>query len=81
LASCLTRAIQQSYHIVQEQYLAEARELLSSHDRFAPPVVVGQPLPLDAAFYQRYQEGRAKVRPLLQLLLLLCDGCCCCCSV
>jgi hypothetical protein len=62
LASCLSRAIQQSYHIVQEQYLAEARELLSSHDRFAPPVVVGQPLPLDAAFYQRYQEGRAKVR-------------------
>jgi hypothetical protein len=62
LASCLTRAIQQSYHIVQEQYLAEARELLSSHDRFAPPVVVGQPLPLDAAFYQRYQEGKVKVR-------------------
>jgi hypothetical protein len=62
LASCLTRAIQQSYHVVQEQYLAEARELLASHDRLAPPVVVGQPLPLDAAFYQRYQEGKVKVR-------------------
>lgn len=71
LASCLSRAIQQSYHVVQEQYLAEARELLASHDRLAPPVVVGQPLPLDAGFYQRYKEGRVKVgdiRVFLQLL-------------
>lgn len=61
LASCLTRAIHQSYHVVQEQYLLEARELLLSHDPHAAPVVVGQPLPLDAAFYQRYKQGKVKV--------------------
>ncbi|WIA09183.1 hypothetical protein OEZ85_008594 [Tetradesmus obliquus] len=65
LASCLSRAIQQSYHVVQEQYLAEARELLASHDRLAPPVVVGQPLPLDAGFYQRYKEGKVKAWEVL----------------
>ncbi|KAF6266527.1 hypothetical protein COO60DRAFT_1654215 [Scenedesmus sp. NREL 46B-D3] len=65
LASCLTQAIQQSYHVVQEQYLAEARELLSRHDRYAAPTVVGQPLPLDASFYQRYQAGNVKAWEVL----------------
>eukprot|EP00775_Hariotina_reticulata_P007918 gene7918-8114_t len=65
LSSCLSRAIQESYHIVQEQYLAQARDLFLSHDPHAPPVTVGQPLPLDAAFYQRYQQGHVKAWEVL----------------
>ena len=58
---------------MQEQYLAQARDLFLSHDPHTPPITVGQPLPLDAAFYQRYQQGQVKVctnhyRPLCWLV-------------
>eukprot|EP00878_Enallax_costatus_P008594 GHUV01008985.1.p1 GENE.GHUV01008985.1~~GHUV01008985.1.p1 ORF type:complete len:754 (+),score=301.21 GHUV01008985.1:377-2638(+) len=60
LASCLSRAIQESYHVVQEEFLAAARELLLAHDPHAEPVTVGEPLPLDMTFYQRYKQGKVK---------------------
>lgn len=65
LAMCLTRAIQQSYHVAQQSYLAQARELLLAYDPHAPPVTVGQPLPLDAAFYERYRQGKVKAWEVL----------------
>lgn len=61
LAGCLSRSIQQSYHAVQEQFLAQARDLLMEYDPHAEPAVVGQPLPLDTAFYQRVQENKVQV--------------------
>lgn len=63
LASCLSRSIQQSYHAVQEQFLAQARDLLlPDKQRHAESVVVGQPLPLDAEFLQRTKDNKAQVR-------------------
>lgn len=61
LASCLTHSIQQSYHAVQEQFLAQARDLLLAHDPRAEPAVVGQPLPLDAAYIKRAEGGKLQV--------------------
>lgn len=62
LAQCLTRSIQQSYHAAQVQVLAQARDLLMSADPRAEPVVVGQPLPLDADFLTRARDNKAQVR-------------------
>lgn len=62
LASCLSRSIQQSYHAVQEQFLAQARELLLQDSQHTDSVVVGQPLPLDAEFLKRVKENRTQVR-------------------
>lgn len=61
LAQCLTRSIQQSYHAAQVQGLAQARDLLMSADPRAEPVVVGQPLPLDADFLTRARDNKAQV--------------------
>jgi hypothetical protein len=62
LASCLSRSIQQSYHAVQEQFLAQARELLlPDHQKHADSLVVGQPLPLDADFLRRTKDNKAQV--------------------
>jgi hypothetical protein len=62
LASCLSRSIQQSYHAVQEQFLAQARELLlPDNQKHAESVVVGQPLPLDTEFLKRTKDNKAQV--------------------
>lgn len=57
----MTRSIQQSYHAAQVQVLAQARDLLMSADPRAEPVVVGQPLPLDADFLTRTRDNKAQV--------------------
>lgn len=64
LARCLSRAIQESYHVVQEEFLAAARELLLADAPHAEPVTVGEPIPLDMAFYQRYKQDKVKVTTL-----------------
>lgn len=62
LASCLSRSIQQSYHAVQEQFLAQARDLLLPEaQQHTESVVVGQPLPLDADFLKRAKDSKAQV--------------------
>jgi hypothetical protein len=61
LAALLSRAVLQSCHVHTQQYLARVRELIASHDWHQPPVAVGAPLPLDAAFYQRWRSGQVKV--------------------
>lgn len=37
------------------------------YDPQSAPVTVGQPLPLDASFYQRYKQGKVKVITLCQV--------------
>lgn len=66
LASCLSRSIQQSYHAVQEQFLAQARDLLLPEaQQHTESVVVGQPLPLDAEFLKRAKDSKAQAWELL----------------
>lgn len=47
---------------MQEQFLAQARELLLQDSQHTESVVVGQPLPLDAEFLKRVKENRTQVR-------------------
>ena len=61
LGTILSRAIQKSYHVHQQQYLARVRDLVLAHDPHEPPVAVGSPLPLDINFYDRWKKGEVKV--------------------
>eukprot|EP00877_Chromochloris_zofingiensis_P011162 jgi/Chrzof1/629/Cz01g23020.t1 len=65
LSTHLSRAIQKSYHLQQQQYLEQARDIISAYDPHAEPVKVGMPLPLDANFYERYQKGQLKAWELI----------------
>jgi hypothetical protein len=62
LGTLLSRAIQKSYHVHQQQYLARVRDLVLAHDPHEPPVAVGSPLPLDINFFDRWKKGEVKVR-------------------
>lgn len=61
LGVALGRAVQRSYHAAQQEYLARAREAAARAGPGAVAVTVGVPLPLDAAFYQRYKDKQVKV--------------------
>jgi hypothetical protein len=61
LGAALGRAVQASYHAAQAEYLERARAAAAAAGPGAAAVTVGAPLPIDAAFYQRYKEGNVKV--------------------